>query len=230
MTIENDIRLSRLDKTKEVATNANEELDWPNLNKYREDNEKLAVIENNGDRIVLIGDSITEGWSNFDPEFFTRNNLINRGISGQTSPQMLIRFKQDAIHLNPKLIVVNAGTNDIAANTGPSSPEMIIDNITSMAEIAIKNSINVALSTILPVEKYEWNKNVDDAPARISKVNTALKDYCASNNLVFINYYSEMVNDRKGLKSAYGNDGVHPTKEGYDVMAFVLKNTISGLI
>ena len=230
MTIENDIRLSRLDKTKEVATNANEELDWPNLNKYREDNEKLAVIENNGDRIVLIGDSITEGWSNFDPDFFKRNNLINRGISGQTSPQMLIRFKQDAIHLNPKLIVVNAGTNDIAANTGPSTPEMIIDNITSMAEIAMKNKINVALSTILPVEKYEWNKNVDDAPERISIVNAALKDYCASNNLVFINYYSAMVNDRKGLKSTYGNDGVHPTKEGYDVMAFVLKNTISGLI
>ena len=230
MTIENDIRLSRIDKTKEAATHANEELDWPNLNKYREENKKLADTENKGDRIVLIGDSITEGWSNFDPDFFTRNNLINRGISGQTSPQMLIRFKQDAIHLEPRLIVVNAGTNDIAANTGPSSPEMIIDNITSMAEIAMKNSINVALSTILPVEKYEWNKNVADAPERISKVNTALKDYCKSYNLVFINYYSAMVNDRKGLKSAYGNDGVHPTKEGYDVMAFVLKNTISGLI
>ncbi len=230
MTIENDIRLNRLDKTKEAATHANEELDWPNLNKYREDNERLAEINNKGDRIVLIGDSITEGWSNFDPEFFIRNNLINRGISGQTSPQMLIRFKQDAIHLNPKLIVINAGTNDIAANTGPSSPEMIIDNITSMAEIAMKHSINVALSTILPVEKYEWNKNVDDAPERISKVNLALKDYCRSNNLIFINYYSSMVNDRKGLKSQYGNDGVHPTKEGYDVMAFVLKNTILGLI
>lgn len=230
MTIENDIRLSRLDKTKEAATHANEELDWPNLNKYREENEKLVDTENKEDRIVLIGDSITEGWSNFDPDFFKRNNLINRGISGQTSPQMLIRFKQDAVHLEPKLIVVNAGTNDIAANTGPSSPEMIIDNITSMAEIAMKNSINVALSTILPVEKYEWNKNIDDAPERISKVNSALKDYCESNNLIFINYYSAMVNDRKGLRSAYGNDGVHPTKEGYDVMAFVLKNTISGLI
>ena len=168
MTIENDIRLSRLDKTKEAATHANEELDWPNLNKYREDNEKLVETKNRGDRIVLIGDSITEGWSNFDPEFFTSNNLINRGISGQTSPQMLIRFKQDAIHLNPKLIIINAGTNDIAANTGPSSPEMVIDNITSMAEIAMKHSINVALSTILPVEKYEWNKIVNDAPERIS--------------------------------------------------------------
>ena len=107
---------------------------------------------------------------------------------------------------------------------------MIIDNITSMAEIAMKHSINVALSTILPVEKYEWNKNVDDAPERISKVNSVLQNYCESNNLLFINYYTAMVNNRKGLKSAYGNDGVHPTKEGYDVMAFVLKNTISGLI
>ena len=194
------------------------------------DNEKLAEAKNEGDRIVLIGDSITEGWSNFDSDFFKRNNLINRGISGQTSPQMLIRFKQDAIHLDPRLIIINAGTNDIAANTGPSSPEMIIDNITSMAEISMKNSINVALSTILPVEKYEWNENVKDAPSRISKINSVLKKYCDKNNLIFINYYSAMVNDRKGLKSVYGNDGVHPTKEGYDMMAFILKNTISGLI
>ena len=104
MTIENDIRLSRLDKTKEAATHANEELDWPNLNKYREDNEILADTENKGDRIVLIGDSITEGWSNFDPEFFTRNNLINRGISGQTSPQMLIRFKRN-LFLNKSVLI-----------------------------------------------------------------------------------------------------------------------------
>ena len=230
MTLENDIRMSRLDKTKEAATTANEQLDWPNLHKYKEDNKKLSNSENKGDRIVLIGDSITEGWSNFDPDFFKRNNLINRGISGQTSPQMLIRFKQDAIHLDPMLIIINAGTNDIAANTGPSSPEMIIDNITSMAEISMKHSINVALSTILPVEKYEWNENVKDAPSRISKVNSVLKKYCDKNNLIFINYYSAMVNDRKGLKSVYGNDGVHPTKEGYDMMAFILKNTISGLI
>ena len=111
MTIENDIRMNRIDKTKEAASSVNEELDWPNLAKYKSENKILHKSENDGNRIVLIGDSITEGWSLMDPDFFKNNNLINRGISGQTSPQMLIRFKQDAIHLKPKLIIINAGTN-----------------------------------------------------------------------------------------------------------------------
>ena len=229
MTIENDIRLNRLDKTKEAAVHSSEELDWPNLAKYKSENKILHDDENNGNRIVLIGDSITEGWSLSDPNFFKNNNLINRGISGQTSPQMLIRFKQDAIHLKPSLIVINAGTNDIAANTGPSSAEMIFDNITSMAEIGFKHSIKVALSTILPVDKFQWNETVKDAPERITNVNSLLKKYSEENNLTFINYYSAMVNENKGMKSHYANDGVHPTKEGYDVMAFVLKNTIPGV-
>ena len=229
MTIENDIRLNRLDKTKEAAVHSSEELDWPNLAKYRSENEILHNSENNGNRIVLIGDSITEGWSLMDPDFFRNNNLINRGIGGQTSPQMLIRFKQDAVHLKPKLIIINAGTNDIAANTGPATPEMITDNITSMAEIALKHSIKVALSTILPVDNYQWNETVKDAPERIMIVNNILKRYSEQNNLTFINFYSAMVNENKGMKSHYANDGVHPTKEGYDVMAFVLKNTLSGI-
>ena len=229
MTLENDIRLNRLDKTKEAAVHSNEELDWPNLAKYRPENEIMLNEKNNKDRIVLIGDSITEGWSLMDPDFFRNNNLINRGIGGQTSPQMLIRFKQDAVHLKPKLIIINAGTNDIAANTGPATPEMITDNITSMAEIALKHSIKVALSTILPVDNYQWNETVKDAPERITSVNSLLKKYSEQNNLTFINFYSAMVNENKGMKSHYANDGVHPTKEGYDVMAFVLKNTLSGI-
>ena len=229
MTIENDIRMNRIDKTKEAASSANEKLDWPNLAKYKSENEILHNSDNDGNRIVLIGDSITEGWSLMDPDFFKNNNLINRGISGQTSPQMLIRFKQDAIHLKPKLIIINAGTNDIAANTGPANPEMIIDNITSMAEIGLKNSINVALSTILPVDRYDWNETIKDAPEMISKVNSSLKKYSEENNLTFIDYYSALVNSDKGMKSSYANDGVHPTKEGYDVMALVLKNTLSGV-
>ena len=229
MTIENDIRMNRIDKTKEAASSANEKLDWPNLAKYKSENEILHNSDNDGNRIVLIGDSITEGWSLMDPDFFKNNNLINRGISGQTSPQMLIRFKQDAIHLKPKLIIINAGTNDIAANTGPANPEMIIDNITSMAEIGLKNSINVALSTILPVDRYDWNETIKNAPEMISRVNSSLKKYSEENNLTFIDYYSALVNSDKGMKSSYANDGVHPTKEGYDVMALVLKNTLSGV-
>ena len=228
MTIENDIRMNRIDKTKEAASSVNEELDWPNLAKYKSENKILHKSENDGNRIVLIGDSITEGWSLMDPDFFKNNNLINRGISGQTSPQMLIRFKQDAVHLKPKLIIINAATNDIAANTGPATPEMIIDNITSMAEIGLKSSINVALSTILPVDRYDWNETIKDAPEMISKVNSSIKKYSEENNLTFIDYYSSLVNSNKGMKSSYANDGVHPTREGYDVMALVLKDTLSG--
>ena len=152
MTLENDIRMDRLDKTKEAATKVNESLDWPNLMKFRKENDEIRKTGLKV-KIVFMGDSITEGWSLSDPIFFKKNSFVNRGIGGQTSPQMLLRFKQDAIHLNPNMVIINAGTNDIAENTGPSNQEMIIDNITSMAEICIKNNIDVALSTILPVFK-----------------------------------------------------------------------------
>ena len=179
---------------------------------------------------MLVGDSITEGWTEFNPEFFQQNNFVNRGISGQTTPQMLIRLKPDAVRLDPKMIVINAGTNDIAGNTGPSTSEMIIDNICSMAEIAIKNNIDIALSTILPVYKYPGNDEVVDPPKIISVINAALEEYCKKNSLIYIDYYSSMVDKKKGLKSEYGNDGVHPTKEGYDVMEKVVKNVISGTV
>jgi len=204
--------------------------DWANLGKYKEANEELIKSSSGEDRIVFIGDSITEGWSDFSPEFFQKNNFVNRGISGQTTPQMLIRLKPDAVRLDPKMIVINAGTNDIAGNTGPSTPEMIIDNICSMAEIAIKNNIDVALSTILPVYKYPGNDEVVDPPKIISVINSALEEYCKKNSLIYIDYYSSMVDEKKGLKSTYGNDGVHPTKEGYDVMEKVVKNVISGTV
>ena len=143
---------------------------------------------------------------------------------------MLIRFKPDAVHLDPKMIVINGGTNDIAGNTGPSTPEMIIDNLCSMAEIAIKNNIDVALTTILPVYKYPGNDEVADPPKIISFINSALEEYCKKNSLICVDYYSSMVDGKKGLKSEYGNDGVHPTKEGYEVMEKAIKNVIPGTV
>ena len=204
--------------------------DWANLEKYKEANQELIKSHSGRDRTVFIGDSITESWSDFSPEFFQQNNFVNRGISGQTTPQMLIRLKQDAVRLDPKMIVINAGTNDIAGNTGPSTPEMIIDNICSMAEIAIKNNIDVALSTILPVYKYPGNDEVVDPPKIISIVNSALEEYCKKNSLIYVDYYSSMVDGKKGLKSEYGNDGVHPIKEGYEVMEKAIKNVIPGTV
>ena len=143
---------------------------------------------------------------------------------------MLIRFKPDTIHLSPKMIIINAGTNDIAGNTGPSTPEMVIDNICSMAEIAIKNNIDVALSSILPVYKYPWNDQIVDPPKTISLINSTLAEYCKKNNLIYIDYYSSMADDKKGLKPAYGHDGVHPTKEGYGVMEKIVKDTVPGTV
>tara|TARA_B100001765_G_C19439821_1_gene309507 strand:- start:253 stop:888 length:636 start_codon:yes stop_codon:yes gene_type:complete len=206
------------------------DLDWANLEKYKGANEELKKSNSGKDRIVFIGDSITEGWSDFSPEFFQQNNFVNRGISGQTTPQMLIRLKPDAVHLDPKMIVINGGTNDIAGNTGPSTPEMIIDNLCSMAEIAIKNNIDVALTTILPVYKYPGNDEVADPPKIISFINSALEEYCKKNSLICVDYYSSMVDGKKGLKSEYGNDGVHPIKEGYEVMEKAIKNVIPGTV
>ena len=204
--------------------------DWSNLAKYREANENLKNSSSGGDRIVLVGDSITEGWTEFNPEFFQGNNMINRGISGQTTPQMLIRFKQDAVHLNPKIIIINGGTNDIWGNTGPSTPEMIIDNLCSMTEIAAKNDINVALSTILPVYKYPERDDIIDPPKTISLINSILLDYCKKNGLTFLDYYTPMVDEKKGLSSDYGTDGVHPNKEGYNVMENVVREAIPGIV
>ena len=206
------------------------DLDWANLEKYKGANQELRKSNSGKDRIVFIGDSITEGWSDFSPEFFQQNNFVNRGISGQTTPQMLIRIKPDAVHLDPKMIVINGGTNDIAGNTGPSTPEMIIDNLCSMAEIAIKNNIDVALTTILPVYKYPGNDEVADPPKIISFINSALEEYCKKNSLICVDYYSSMVDGKKGLKSEYGNDGVHPIKEGYEVMEKAIKNVIPGTV
>jgi len=204
--------------------------DWPNLAKYRKANEKLKNSSSSADRIVFVGDSITEGWTEFNPEFFQENNMINRGISGQTTPQMLIRFKQDAVRLKPKIIIINGGTNDIWGNTGPSTPEMIIDNLCSMAEIAAKNDIDVALSTILPVYKYPNRDDIIDPPKTISLINSVLLEYCKQNSLKFLDYYSAMVDEKKGLISDYGTDGVHPNKEGYNVMENVIREAIPGIV
>ncbi len=204
--------------------------DWPNLAKYRKANEDLKDSSSGGDRIVLVGDSITEGWTEFNPGFFQENNMVNRGISGQTTPQMLIRLKQDAIHLDPKIIIINGGTNDIWGNTGPSTPDMIIDNLCSMAEITAKKNIQVVLSTILPVYQYPDRDDIIDPPKTISFINSVLQNYCKKNSLAFLDYFSPMADEKKGLRSDYGTDGVHPNKQGYSVMEQVVRETISGIV
>ena len=216
--MENDIR---------IATTQAENSDWANLGYYEERNRELGLPEENEKRIVFMGDSITEEWGNLYPEFFSGNYYINRGIGGQTTPQMLIRFKPDAIDLKPYAIIILAGTNDIAGNTGPSTVRMITDNIFSMAELAIAYEIKVVLASILPVYQYPWVDDVLDPPSAIDSINSKIKEYVENKGLVYLDYYSSMVDDRKGLKSDYTSDGVHPNEAGYKVMSAIADEIIS---
>ncbi|MFB9057343.1 GDSL-type esterase/lipase family protein [Mariniflexile ostreae] len=191
--------------------------DWANLNRYRKANEALQPPSKKENRVVFMGNSITERWVDFNPDFFTNNNFIGRGISGQTSSQMLLRFKQDVIHLNPKVVIIHAGTNDIAGNTGPISVTSIADNIFSMAELAKANNIKVVLASVLPASSYSWSPAIVPVE-KISKLNTLIEAYTKANGLVYLDYYTPMVNADKGLKKEYGRDTVHPNLDGYHVM------------
>ena len=149
--------------------------DWPNLKRYEDENLSLGYPQENEKRVVVMGDSITEEWSRLYPNYFKKRSYINRGIGGQTTPQMLIRFKQDVVDLMPTVVIILAGTNDIAGNTGPSTLKMITDNIFSMATIATAHGIQVVLSSVLPVYRYDWSPEIVDPPSTIDAINECLK-------------------------------------------------------
>jgi len=200
--------------------------DWPNLNRYKNENAKLILTDSIKNRIVFMGNSITEEWKRFQPEFFADNKYINRGIGGQTTPQMLIRFRPDVIDLRPTAVVILAGINDIAENTGPSTVKMIADNIISMAELAKSNGIKVIISSILPASSFSWSP-IHDPPPRILAVNTIINNYAEKNGVTYLDYYSAMVDDQQGLKKEYGLDEVHPNKKGYKIMSILVEKAIA---
>ncbi|WP_248277023.1 SGNH/GDSL hydrolase family protein [Chitinophaga sp. Ak27] len=202
--------------------------DWACLKCFQEENTKVAPPKAGEQRIVFMGNSITIGWKNAHPEFFEGKPYINRGISGQTTSQMLIRFRPDVINLKPKVVVILAGTNDIAGNTGYTPVETIFGNIVSMTELAKANGIKVILSTVLPVYEYPWRKGMGiDAVGKIADLNQRLKDYAAKNNCVYLDYFSAMEDDKKGLKAELTYDGVHPNKAGYLVMEPLVEKAIA---
>ena len=205
-------------------------LDWANLAHYEDDNLKVGLPKKDERRVVFMGDSITEEWSNLYPEYFTEKGYINRGIGGQTTPQMLIRFKPDVVDLKPEIVVILAGTNDIAGNTGPSNAKMITDNIFSMAEIAKAYQMKVVLSSILPVYEYDWAREIKDPPSTIQAVNDALKQYASDQGLIYLDYFSSMVDERQGLNSDYTSDGVHPNESGYILMSSLAEEVLSELL
>ena len=203
--------------------------EFANTSRYDKANLELALNTDNLNRVVFMGNSITEGWVMMHPEFFKNKEYINRGIGGQTTPQMLLRFRQDVLNLNPKVVVILAGTNDIAGNTGYTSEGNIIGNIKSMAEIANSNGIKVIISSILPAIEYLWKPGLGPA-TKIIKINKELKLFSDKNGFIYLDYHSAMVDDKGGLRVpdyTAANDLVHPNLNGYLVMEKLVEEAIN---
>jgi lysophospholipase L1-like esterase len=218
------------------ATRAEARLkDWPALARYREDNTKVTTPAKTEDRVVFMGDSITDSWD--DPKyggFFPGKPYIDRGISGQTTPQMLIRFRPDVIALQPKVVVILAGTNDIAGNTGPMTLAAIEDNLTSMFDLAHANGIRVVLASLLPISDYEKNKDgqliirsKQRPPEQITLLNAWLKKYAAEHGGIYLDYYAAMADEKGFLKEELSEDGLHPNQKGYGIMAPLAEQAIA---
>jgi lysophospholipase L1-like esterase len=209
----------------QLLAQANPRPDWPSLARYHDANMTLGDPRPGEQRVVFMGNSITEGFAPYFATLFPGQPYIGRGISGQTTPQMLVRFRQDVIALKPAVVVILAGTNDIAGNTGPSTLEMIEDNIASMAELAQANGIKVVLSSVLPVFDYPWKPGLEPA-ARIVALNRWIKDYAARRGAVYLDYHSAMADGRQGMLREFAEDGVHPNEAGYRVMAPLVERAI----
>ncbi len=200
--------------------------DWAGLRRYHDANVALAAPAPGESRVVFYGNSITDVWAQYFSTMFPGKPYVGRGISGQTTPQMLVRFRQDVVALQPKVVVILAGTNDIAGNTGPSTLEMIEDNFMSMVQIAKAHRIRVVLSSVLPVYDYPWKPGLEPAP-KIIALNAWLERYARETGEVYLDYHSAMADARGGLPPALARDGVHPTDAGYRLMAPLAERAIA---
>ena len=200
--------------------------DWANLDRYRDENAQLMKTYSNENRIVFMGNSITESWIHNRPKFFEGKPYVNRGIGGQTTPQMLLRFQQDVIDLKPSVVVILAGINDIAGNTGPMKTEETFNNIVSMAEMATSNHIKVILCSVLPAKDFPWRPGLEPAE-KVVKLNAMLKKYVEEHNLVYVDYFSAMDDGENGLRENLGYDGVHPNALGYTIMEPLVEEGIA---
>ncbi len=203
--------------------------DWAQLEHFKEANAELSAPEPSENRVVFMGNSITIGWLHHHPEFFEGKPYVNRGISGQTTPQMLLRFQQDVIALQPKVVVILAGTNDIAGNTGPMSLEQILDNIKSMTQLAQANDIKVVLASVLPAFDYPWRTGLNP-DKKIPALNEMIEAFAEAAEVEYLDYFSAMTDGKNGMMSDLGHDGVHPNKKGYQLMAPLAEKAILSAI
>ncbi|QIK55432.1 lipase [Dysgonomonas sp. HDW5B] len=200
--------------------------DWANINRYKTNNKELVEAKKQIET-VFIGNSITEGWVTLDPIFFTNNNYEGRGISGQISAQMLLRMREDVIKLKPRVVVINAGTNDIAENANVYDPEITLGNIISMVQLAQANDIKVVLGSVLPTNHFRWNPDITDVAGKVTDLNSRIKNYADANHIPYIDYHTALKDKDNGLDVKYGEDGVHPNIEGYHIMEPLAKEAIN---
>lgn len=204
-----------------LSANSQDLTDAANYARYARANDSIK-----DKKVVFIGNSITEGWARSNPGFFYSNDYVGRGISGQTSPQLLLRFQQDVINLKPEAVLINIGINDIAQNTGEYNEQFTFDCIISMSELARCNGIKVILSSILPADKIPWREEIENVVKKVDSLNAMIKDYADKNSFEFIDYNSIMRDETGALQKEFGRDAIHPSKEGYNVMEKIAKPII----
>ena len=199
--------------------------DWAELAHFREANARLGPPAPGEQRVVFLGNSITAGWATHFAALFPGKPYVGRGISGQTTPQMLVRFRQDVVALQPTVVVILGGTNDIAGNTGPATPEMIQHNLASMIDLASANGIRVVLASVLPARAYRWRPGLEPA-ATIVALNAWMKRYAATRGIVFLDLHTAMADAQQGLRAELSDDGVHPNLAGYRLMSALAESAI----
>jgi lysophospholipase L1-like esterase len=201
-------------------------INWTNFKKYVNQNKEVKEKQKGEVRVVFLGDSIFEGWSVARPDFFKGKPFFNRGISGQVTAQMLLRFQEDVVNLLPNVLVLKAGINDIAENAGAYDQQKTLNNIKSILQLAKENKIKVVLCSVLPANRFVWRPALTPAD-KVIELNSALQAYAKQENVLYLDLYAAVVDDKKGMKSAYANDGVHPTVEGYKVLEPLVEQAIS---
>ena len=205
--------------------------DWARFDRYAEANKEIMANPDNKRRVVFFGNSITQFWASKRPDFFKENEFIGRGIAGQTTYQFLSRFREDVVNLRPRLVVINAATNDIAENSHPYDEERTMGNIKSMVEIARANNITVILTSTLPASQFSWNKDITDAPEKIAHLNELIAAYAKAEKITYVDYHTAMLDeDGRSLSRRYTDDGVHPTEAGYEVMEALILPAVRKIV